>query len=69
MTNNETAFKLTRKGYLAVELMPCYHGKELENAVERIAQGKCRNQFERDARTKANFADFPDRQFPDWGGK
>lgn len=59
-------FKLTRRGCLAVHLMPKYHGKRLENAVERIATtGDCRNKTEVSAMGLANAEKLDCPKFPE----
>lgn len=59
-------FRLSRRGYLAVELMPEYRGKKAENAIKRITEkGECNNKKELSAMLAANAADFPDPKFPE----
>ena len=58
--------RITRRGCLAVHLMPKYHGARLENAVERIARyGDCRNEHEREAMRLANGEISRDPEFPE----
>lgn len=48
------AIRITRRGCLAVHLMPRYHGDELEEAVERIMRSGPRDEYERKAVKLAN---------------
>ena len=58
-------YKLNRKGWLAAELMPRYSGSiPPYDTVERIAAGFCFDQFEQEARDRANLVETGEPQFP-----
>jgi len=57
-------YTLNRKGWLAAELMPRYRGSlPPYDTVERIVAGFCFDQFEQDARDRANMRDLPEPKF------
>ena len=65
MSSRAIRYELNRKGWLASELRPRYYGgPQLYSAVERVAAGCCFDQFERDARDRANLVNTDDPKFP-----
>ena len=60
----ELKLRLTRKGCLAVHLMPKYTGKKLEDAIERIMRRGPRNKHEIQAVWLANAEEFSDKLIP-----
>jgi hypothetical protein len=58
-------YTLNRKGWLAAELLPRYpSGIPPYETVERIAAGFCFDQFEQEARDRANLLETGEPKFP-----